>query len=87
MAHHKSAQKRIRQTKKRSERNKAALSKVKTLVKKVYTLEDKAEAEALLKTAVATLDKETSKGRIHKNTAARKKSNLTKHVNKLKAAK
>lgn len=87
MAHHKSAQKRIRQSKKRSERNKAALSKVKTLVKKVYTTKEKAEAEALLKNAVATLDKQSSKGRIHKNTAARKKSKLTKHVNKLTAEK
>ncbi len=87
MAHHKSAQKRIRQSKKRSERNKAALSKVKTLVKKVYSTEDKTQAEALLKSAVATLDRETSKGRLHKNTAARKKSKLTKHVNKLTATK
>ncbi|MDQ7817756.1 MAG: 30S ribosomal protein S20 [Melioribacteraceae bacterium] len=87
MAHHKSAKKRIRQSKTRSERNKAALSKVKTVVKKVYTLEDKAQAEELLKVAVATLDKQTAKGRIHKNTAARKKSSLTKHVNKLAASK
>ena len=87
MAHHKSAKKRIRQNKTRSERNKAALSKVKTVVKKVYTLEDKAQAEELLKVAVATLDKQTTKGRIHKNTAARKKSSLTKHVNKLAASK
>jgi small subunit ribosomal protein S20 len=86
MAHHKSAQKRIRQNKKRGERNKAALSKVKSLVKKVYATEDKAQAEALLKTAVATLDRQTSKGRINKNTAARKKSKLTKHVNKLAVA-
>ncbi|MEW6506425.1 MAG: 30S ribosomal protein S20 [Bacteroidota bacterium] len=86
MAHHKSAQKRIRQNKKRGERNKAALSKVKTLVKKVYATEDKAQAEALLKAAVATLDRQTSKGRINKNTAARKKSKLTKHVNKLAVA-
>ncbi|MBS3946191.1 MAG: 30S ribosomal protein S20 [Melioribacter sp.] len=87
MAHHKSAKKRIRQSKKRSERNKAALSKVKTLVKKVYTTEDKPQAETILKSAVATLDRETSKGRLHRNTAARKKSQLTKHVNKLTAAK
>jgi len=87
MAHHKSAQKRIRSNKRKQIRNKTALSKVKTLVKRVYATEDKVQAEALLKEAVATLDKQSSKGRIHKNNAARKKSSLTKHVNKLAAAK
>ncbi|MEW6196873.1 MAG: 30S ribosomal protein S20 [Bacteroidota bacterium] len=87
MAHHKSAQKRIRSTKKRAIRNKTALSKIKTLVKKVYSTDDKAKAEVFLKEAVATLDKQSTKGRIHKNNAARKKSALTKHVNKLTATK
>ena len=86
MAHHKSAQKRIRSNKRKQIRNKAALSKVKTLVKKVYTTEDKAQAELILKEAVATLDKQAAKGRIHKNNAARKKSSLTKYVNNLAAA-
>ncbi len=87
MAHHKSAKKRVRQTKKRTERNKAALSKVKTLVKKVYATEDKELAEKYLKEAASVLDKQTAKGRIHRNNAARKKSSLTKHVNKLTAVK
>jgi small subunit ribosomal protein S20 len=87
MAHHKSAQKRIRSNKKKEVRNKTAISKTKTLVKKVLVTEDKAQADILLKEAVSTLDKQTAKGRIHKNTAARKKSALTKHVNKLAAAK
>lgn len=87
MAHHKSAKKRIKQSARKSERNKAALSKVKTLVKKVYTIEDKIQAEASLKEAVAYLDKQARKGRIHKNTVARKKSALTKHVNKIAVAK
>lgn len=87
MAHHKSAKKRIRSNKRKQIRNKTALSKVKTLVKRVYATEDKIQAETLLKEAVATLDKQSSKGRIHKNNAARKKSALTKHVNKLTVAK
>jgi small subunit ribosomal protein S20 len=87
MAQHKSAKKRIRQTVKKTARNKAAISKVKTLVKKVYATDDKAQAETYLKEATATLDKQTSKGRIHKNTAARQKSSLTKYVNNLSAAK
>ena len=87
MAHHKSAQKRVRSTKKRQERNKAALSKVKTLVKKVQSTDDAEKAQAYLKEAVAFLDKTAAKGRIHKNKAARSKSTLTKHVNKLVAKK
>jgi len=87
MAHHKSAQKRIRQTIKRTLRNKAALSKIKTLVKKVYNTQDKELAEKYLREAVATLDKQAAKGRIHKNTAARKKSAITKYVNSLSAEK
>jgi small subunit ribosomal protein S20 len=87
MAHHKSAKKRVRSSKKRQIRNKAALSKVKTLVKKVYDTTDAAKAQENLKEAVAFLDKTVSKGRMHKNTVARKKSALTKHVNKLSAAK
>lgn len=87
MAHHKSAKKRVRSTKKRAERNKAALSKVKTLVKKVFDSEDLVKAQENLKEAVSFLDKTASKGRLHKNTVARRKSALTKHVNKLAVAK
>ena len=86
MAHHKSAKKRVRSSKKRQERNKAALSKVKTMIKKVYVTEDSAEAQKNLKEVVSFLDKTASKGRIHKNNVARKKSALTKHVNKLAVA-
>ena len=85
MAHHKSAKKRIKTSEKKRVRNKAALSKVKTLVKKVFSLEDKVEATAVLKEATKVLDKTAAKGKIHKNNAARKKSALTKHVNKLAA--
>ncbi|MEW6652462.1 MAG: 30S ribosomal protein S20 [Bacteroidota bacterium] len=83
MAHHKSAKKRIKTSEKKRVRNKAALSKVKTLIKKVYTAEDKAQAEVVLKEATKAIDKTAAKGKIHKNNAARKKSAITKHVNKL----
>lgn len=85
MAHHKSAKKRIKTSEKKRVRNKAALSKVKTLVKKIYSIEDKVEAAEVLKEATKVLDKTAAKGKIHKNNAARKKSALTKHVNKLAA--
>ena len=85
MANHKSAKKRIRQSEKRRVRNQAALTKMKTLIKKVHTADAKTTAEVALKDAVSYIDKSVTKGRLHKNTAARKKSSLTKHVNKLEA--
>ena len=85
MAHHKSAKKRIRSNDRKRIRNQASMSKVRTLIKKVYSTESKADAEAVLKEAVSYIDKTAGKGRIHKNTAARKKSALTKYVNKLEA--
>lgn len=85
MAHHKSAKKRIKVSEKRRQINKASISKSRTLVKKVFDSEDKTEAAVALKEAVSYLDKVVSKGRLHKNTVARKKSQLTKHVNKLAA--
>jgi len=85
MAHHKSAKKRIKTSEKRRLLNKSTLTKMKNIVKKVYNAETKDEADGLLKQAVSYLDKTSSKGVIHKNNAARKKSSLTKHVNSLKA--
>lgn len=85
MAHHKSAKKRIKVTAKRQTANKAAISKIKTLVKKVMSAEDKAAAEPVYKEAIAAIDKNAVKGRLHKNTASRKKSALTRHLNSLTA--
>lgn len=85
MANHKSAKKRIRTNERRRQRNKASLSKVKTLYKKVLDSKEKETAEVNLKEAVAFLDRTAVKGRIHKNTVARKKSKLTKFVNSLEA--
>lgn len=84
MAHHKSAKKRIRVSAKRRIDNQAALSKVKTLIKKVHVSENKESAEINLKEAVSFIDKTVSKGRMHRNTASRRKSSLTKFVNSLK---
>ena len=84
MAHHKSAKKRIRTSERRRLRNQAAMSKVKTLLKKVHSSESKDDAEKNLKEAVSYIDKNVTKGRLHKNTAARKKSSLTKFVNSIK---
>ncbi len=83
MANHASAVKRMRQNETRRIRNKAVRSKVSTLVNKVLTSTDKEQANVVLKQAVSAIDKAAVKGKLHKNTAARKKARLTKHVNKL----
>jgi len=83
MAHHKSAKKRIRSSEKRRIRNQATRSKLNTLVRKVYSMEDNEKLLTTYKEAVSFIDKTVSKGRLHKNTAARKKSAITRHVNKL----
>jgi small subunit ribosomal protein S20 len=81
---HKSAQKRARQTVKRTERNKLYKAKIKTAVKKVLSSTDKTAAEAELKKAVTLLDRVSVKRIIHKNNAAHKKSQLVRHVNNIK---
>jgi small subunit ribosomal protein S20 len=81
---HKSAQKRARQTKTRTEYNKHYKAKLKTALKKVMSAKTKEAAEKDLKSAVSVLDRAATKRIIHKNNAANKKSALTRHVNKLK---
>ena len=86
MANIKSAKKRILVAKKREERNKAAKSKVKTLVKKVEAAAkagNKEEAAKALIVATSAIDKAASKGIYHKNTASRKISRLNLLVNKI----
>jgi small subunit ribosomal protein S20 len=84
-----SAMKRARQAVKRSLRNRSVLSSVKTVLKKVeeaVTSGNKEVAGKALLQAVKSLNKAASKGVIHKNTASRKISRLTKKVNALPAA-
>ena len=83
MANIKSAKKRILVAETKAARNKAIRSKVKTYVKKVeaaITAGDKAVAQAALIAATSEIDKATSKGVYHKNTASRKVSRLSKAV-------
>jgi small subunit ribosomal protein S20 len=84
MPRHKSAVKRTRQNISRAERNKARLSKMKTLVKEVRIAKNKEEANAALKKAIKFLDQLGTKGAIHKNNASNQKGRLTKFVNKIK---
>tara|TARA_Y100000996_G_C22420861_1_gene601373 strand:+ start:418 stop:669 length:252 start_codon:yes stop_codon:yes gene_type:complete len=75
--------KRVRQSIKSNLTNRAYKSQVNTLIKKVLAETKKKDAETSLKEAVKLIDKVASKGIIHKNKAANKKSSLYKHINSL----
>ncbi len=80
----KSGLKQRRQAVKRTARNRAALSRIKTLVKHARLA---ASPEAVeLKAAVKQLDTAARKGIIHPNAAARSKSRLVRHLAKQHAA-
>ena len=88
MANIKSQIKRNRQNEKRHARNKAVRSELKTRVKRAITAAQQGEENAaeIATTAIKRLDKAASKGIIHKNAAARRKSRLQKRINKAAAA-
>ena len=68
------------------EKNKANKSALKTAMKKYEAAlagGDRAEAEAAYKVAVTFVDKAATKGLLHKNNAARKKSSMALQLNKL----
>jgi len=75
--------KRTRQDKTRRARNITRMSELKTAVKNVLAATEKAEAEKLYASAVSTIDKMASRNLIHKNTAARRKAQITRHLNSL----
>lgn len=81
MANHKSAKKRIRTNERKREANKRDLSQIKTLLKKTLSTNEKEALEGLYKETVSALDRCVTKGRIHINNAARKKSLITRHFN------
>ena len=84
MANHKSAEKRARQNIKRRLRNKSVKTRVKHMTKRVRLAaggDSKDTAVADLKSAQSMIDKASKKGTIHKRTAARKISRLSKLVN------
>lgn len=86
MANIKSQKKRIRTAEKARIRNKAIKSELKTAVKSVKTAVDAADKDAAqlaANKACRLFDKAASKGVIHKNQAAKRKSGVAKLVNKL----
>ncbi|MBC9944018.1 30S ribosomal protein S20 [Leucobacter sp. cx-328] len=83
MANIKSQLKRIKTNLKATERNRAYKSELRTLIRKTresIAAGDKTAAEANLKVATRKLDKAVSKGVLHKNNAANRKSKLAAQV-------
>ena len=83
MANTPQAKKRIRRNARRAEINGARVSRIRTYVKAVeaaLATGDKAQAEAAIREAQPELMRGVSKGVIHKNTASRKISRLSKRI-------
>lgn len=90
MANHPSAEKRNRQRIKRTDRNRAITSTVRTLVKRVRTAlhaKDKDAAGTALKAATVALTKAATKGVVHHKAASRTISRLSAQLNRLATAK
>ena len=82
----KSAKKRVLVSRAAAENNKQARTYLRTSLKKFEAAAeagDAAETDSAYKAAVKTIDKAVKKGILHKNTAARKKSSITRKLNSL----
>jgi small subunit ribosomal protein S20 len=87
MANTKSAEKRHRQNLNQRARNRAHRSRLRTAIKSLrsaLTSGDAKAAEALLPKTLSVIDKIAQKGVIHRNTASRYKSRITKRFAELK---
>jgi small subunit ribosomal protein S20 len=87
MANHFSALKRARQTERRTVRNRANTSRLRTQLREMREAiqnGDKAAAQQIYRQTVSVLDKSIQKGTLHENTAARYKSRLGARVNAMK---
>ncbi|MEM7135440.1 MAG: 30S ribosomal protein S20 [Myxococcota bacterium] len=86
MANHASAKKRVRQTIKRTARNRHIRTNVRTSVKRVRAAVAAGDADAAKKAlivAIAKIDSAVSKGIYHRKTGSRYISRLTHQVNRL----
>lgn len=89
MANTDSARKRIRQNEKRTARNKARKSRVRTFVRKLeeaIATGDKSAAQDAFRAAQPELQRAVTKGTLHANTVSRKISRLSARVKSLGAA-
>ncbi len=85
MAHTRSAIKRLKQSEKRRQRNRATRSLLRSTIKAARTALDgkSPESRASVAEAIRTLDRAVTRGVMHPNTAARKKSALAHKLNRL----
>lgn len=83
MAHHKSAQKRIRQDAKKRLHNRYYKKSTRTAIAKLRATEDKADAEKQLPSLFSMIDRLAKRNLFHPNKAANLKSGLAKHVQRL----
>ncbi len=84
MANTRSAKKRIETNRKRAERNRTVKTYLKTSIRRFEEAlqgGDQEQAREKLGKALVSIDKAVTKGVLHKNTAARRKSRLTKKLN------
>jgi len=87
MANHLSALKRARQTERRTTRNRANTSALRTQLRELretIAKGDRASAEQMYRKTVSALDKAIQKGTLHENTASRYKSRLGTRVSAMK---
>lgn len=80
-----SSRKRLRQAQKARMRNRTVRSLMRNTIKKVRVATDRVEAKALLPQAMSAIDKSAQKGVIHRNAAARYKSQLVHQVDAIEA--
>lgn len=82
MANTRSARKRIKTSEKRRLRNRAVRSQVRSVIKTARAVEPTqgAEGRAAIQDAIRSLDKAVTRGVIHRNTAARRKSSLARRL-------
>lgn len=83
MAHHKSAKKRIRQIKRRTQVNRARVHRMRSFVRKVeraIASGNREEAQNAFRAAEPELMRSAQKGVLHRNTAARKVSRLSRRI-------
>lgn len=83
MANNPGAKKRIRQNHKRRLRNRYKLVKARNLIKKLRETSDAQQAKEMLPQVISSVDMLAKDNIIHKNRAARQKSQLTKYVHEL----
>ena len=89
MIRHKSTEKRARQNEKLYHYNRAIKSSIKTGIKNLFSAiesKSKEDVHAQLKKVISSISKAASKGVLHKKTASRTISRLSKRVNRLPAA-